>query len=85
MDKLNKRVAAIEARQPPKRRHVTDDDLQRWYSEQYRLGNLQDIDGTVIVNPTLETTALHSRVLASVARAANQARAAKAKLWGEYT
>lgn len=76
MDKLNKRVAAIEAQQP-KPWKPTDLDRARWIRSQFDCDNLQIIAGTVIVNPTVQTTPLHSKVLAAVARAANQARAAK--------
>ncbi len=73
MDRLYKRVAAIEAKQP-KPRQITDDDRERWYQSQYTLGNLQVVDDVVIVNPALETTPLHAKVLSSVASAANQAK-----------
>lgn len=84
MDRLSKRLAVIEAKQPKPKR-VTFDDLHHWYRSQFVLGHLQRIDGTVIVNPALETSPLHSRVLAALARAAGQAKAAKeAKLGGKY-
>jgi hypothetical protein len=70
--RLNDRVKQLEAKQP-RPKQITHADRERWYQSQYTLGHLQVIAGTVIVNPTLETSPLHSRVLASVARAANQA------------
>ena len=68
----NDRVKQLEAKQP-KPWKPTDLDRARWIRSQFDCDNLQIIAGTVIVNPTVQTSPLHSRVLAAVARAANQA------------
>ena len=74
MDKLNKRVSELEHRQPPARNRPTDADRLRWIEVQFHRNLLIDDGCSVIVNPAVETNPLHSRVLASVARAATRAR-----------
>lgn len=76
MDRLSKRLSVIEAKQP-KPKQITDDDRERWFQSQFTLGYLQKIDGELVVNPALETSPLHSRVLASLARASKAAKQAR--------